>query len=162
MGSSKRPEAANRIKQEAGFPLCFPEEPEVFNYEELYNSKAKHDSSCSAGSATGSARHRDAIRGKDGGIHRTLSLLIFLQYREPKISGCARPVFLGAFLPRRFWSVSAFKSRVWCDRTFNHYFLCSFHCPRLHLITYRWASSNTFCISHHMGDVECAQMFTTQ
>jgi len=36
--------AANRIKQEAGFPSCFPDEAAVFNSEELYNSKSKHDS----------------------------------------------------------------------------------------------------------------------
>jgi len=39
--------AANRIKQEAGFPSCFPEENlilAVFNDEELYNPKSKHDS----------------------------------------------------------------------------------------------------------------------
>jgi len=37
--------AANLIKQEAGFPACFPDENlmlAVFNYEELYNSKSKH------------------------------------------------------------------------------------------------------------------------
>jgi len=36
--------AANRIKQEAGFPSCFPDETlilAVFNNEELYNSKSK-------------------------------------------------------------------------------------------------------------------------
>ncbi|TNN70185.1 hypothetical protein EYF80_019556 [Liparis tanakae] len=27
--------AANRIKQEAGFPSCFPDETAVFNYEEI-------------------------------------------------------------------------------------------------------------------------------
>jgi len=45
--SSKRPNAANRIKQEAGFPSCFPDENlilVVFNYEALYNSKSKHNS----------------------------------------------------------------------------------------------------------------------
>jgi len=57
IGLSRRPKAANRIKQEAqgsqsdqarGFPSCFPDENlilAVFNYEDLYNSKWKQDSS---------------------------------------------------------------------------------------------------------------------
>jgi len=39
--------AANRIKQEAGFPSRFPDDNlifAVFNAEDLYNSKSRHDS----------------------------------------------------------------------------------------------------------------------
>jgi len=44
---SNSAKAANRIKQEAGFPSSFPDEIfilAVFNFEELYNSKSKHNS----------------------------------------------------------------------------------------------------------------------
>jgi len=107
--------AANRIKQEAGFRSCLPAETlilAVFNYEELYNSKSKHDSNWLLLS-------RKCNWKRSSSRHNSPNRCWYLPYLFPFFIFnivILRAILPGAFLPRRLWSGCAFKSCVWCDR----------------------------------------------
>jgi len=104
MGSSRRLKAANGIKQEAGFPSCFPDENlilAVFNYEELYNSKWKHDSSwLPLGRKCNWWRSSSRRDSRDRWWYSPRSFLFIFLYREPKIDGWLRST--GCFARRVF------------------------------------------------------------
>jgi len=119
--------AANRIKQEAGFPFCFPDETAVLNYEEPYNSESKHDSKwlLLSPSPTESIRHQDTIHGIDGGIRRTLFFLLKKKSwsQNQRLVAHAVPLHrrTALFCPARF-----FKSRVWCDPYSDYHYHCMY------------------------------------
>jgi len=80
--------AANRIKQEAGFPSCFPDETlilAVFIYEELYHSKSKHYSNWLLLSRKCNWKR---LSSRDNSRNRwwysLYSYLFYFLYREPK------------------------------------------------------------------------------